>query len=108
MAKHLIFEIADDDEHPQLLHVILVAATEMSFDISFAGRAYSEVLRDICYVAPSMMGVDAALMEGFDDAFRTKPNPIQEMHIKKFIGKYRGALSNVDVDFLEEELGGDP
>lgn len=103
MAKHLIFEIADDDEKPpQTLHVTLVAANQMEFDISFAGKDYAEVVRDICEVASSMMSYDSDLMEAFDDAFRTKPSPVDAMNIKKFMKKYHGALSNVDVDFLEE------
>ena len=103
MAQHLIFEISDDDQKPQTLHVLLIAANEMRFDISFADRDYSEVIKDICYVAPSLMSYDADLMEAFDDAFRTQPNPVHGMRIKKFVEKYRGALSNVDIDFLEEE-----
>lgn len=104
MAKHLIFEIADDDQKPQILHVILISANQMSFDISFAGKDYSEVIYDICRVAPSMMEVDHALGEMYDNAGRTKPNPAHVMRVKKFQEKYRSALSNVNVDFLEEQL----
>jgi hypothetical protein len=103
MAKHLIFEIADDDEKSQLLHVTLVAATQMEFDISFAGKDYEEVIRDICFLAPSLMRYDSDLMEAFDDAFRTKPNTYDAMRIAKFKDKYRDALSGLDIDFMEDE-----
>lgn len=101
MAKHLIFEIADDDQKPQTLHVTLVAATQMEFDISFAGRDYEEIVKDVCEVAPSMMSYDADLMEAFDDAFRTQPKQVDKIKIYSFIKKYRGALSGLDIDFLE-------
>jgi hypothetical protein len=103
MAKHLIFEIANDDQKPQTLHVTLVAATQMDFDVSFAGRDYEEVIKDICNIAPSMMSYDADLMEAYDDAFRTQPKQIDKINIHIFIDKYKGALSDLDIDFLEQE-----
>lgn len=103
MARHLVFEIAHDEEKPQILHVTLVAATQMEFDISFAGKDYEHVILDICHVAPSMMRYDSDLMEAFDDAFRTQPSPIHKAQIANFLKKYRPAMSNIDVDFLEEE-----
>jgi hypothetical protein len=102
MAKHLIFEIANDDEKAQTLHVTLVAATQMDFDISFAGKDYEEVIKDICAVAPSMMSYDADLMEAFDDAFRTQPKQEDKVNIYRFVKKYDDALSNLDIDFLED------
>jgi hypothetical protein len=103
MAKHLIFEIAHDDQKPQTLHVTLVAATQMDFDISFAGRDYQKVLQDICHVAPFMMSYDSDLMEAFDDAFRTQLKAADKLAIANFMKNYRDAMSNVDIDFLEEE-----
>ncbi len=103
MAKHLIFEIADDDQKPQTLHVTLVAATQMEFDISFAGKDYEEMIRDVCFLAPSLMRYDSDLMEAFDDAFRTQPNTYDAMRIKKFMDKYQGAVTGLDIDFLEDE-----
>jgi hypothetical protein len=102
MAKHLVFEIADDDEKPQTLHVTLVAATQMEFSISHAGKDYEEVIKDICAVAPSMMSYDSDLMEAFDDAFRTQPKQLDKINIYKFIKKYDDALSDLDIDFLED------
>jgi hypothetical protein len=102
MAQHLIFEIADDSEKPQLLHVTMVAANEMRFDISFAGKDYQKVIQDICHVAPYMMSYDADLMEAFDDAFRTQPKQADKFVIANFMKTYGNALSNVEVDFLEE------
>lgn len=101
MAKHLIMEIADDDEKPQTLHVVLVAANQIDFDISFAGRDYEEVVKDICEVAPAMMRYDADLQEAFDNAFRTQPKHMDKIQIKGFIQKYQGALSELDVDLWE-------
>lgn len=103
MAKHLVFEIAHDEDKPQILHVTLVAATQMEFDISFAGKDYEEVIRDICNVAPSLMSYDSDLMEAFDDAFRTQPKQLDKINIHKFIKKYDGALSGLDIDFLKQE-----
>jgi hypothetical protein len=102
MAQHLIFEIANDSEKPNLLHVTMIAANEMRFDVSFPSRDYAEVIKDICNVAPSMMSYDSDLMEAFDDAFRTQLNPTDIANIKQFVAKYQGLLSNVEVDFLEE------
>lgn len=103
MAKYLIFEIANDDQKPQTLHVTLVAATQMEFDISFAGRDYQKVLQDICHAAPFMMSYDSDLMEAFDDAFRTQLKAADKFVIANFMKNYRDAMSNVDIDFLEEE-----
>jgi hypothetical protein len=105
MAKHPIFEIAGDDQKPQTLHVTLVAATQMEFDISFAGRDYEEVIKDILNVAPSMMSYDSDLMEAFDDAFRTQPKQIDKINIYRFIKKYNDVLTGVDIDFLETDGG---
>lgn len=102
-TKYPIFEITHNNLHPALLHVTLVAATQMEFDVSFAGRDYADVIRDICDVAPSMMRYDSDLMEAFDDAFRTEPKQIDRIKIYGFIKKYRGALSGLDIDFLEQE-----
>jgi hypothetical protein len=102
MAKHLIFEIADDDQKPQTLHVTLVAATQMEFDVSFAGKDYEEVIKDICAVAPSMMSYDSDLMEAFDDAFRTQPKQLDKINIYRFMKKYNEALTGIDIDFLED------
>jgi hypothetical protein len=101
--KHLIFEIAHDDEKSQTLHVTIVAATQMDFDISFAGKDYQKVLQDICHVAPFMMSYDDDLMEAFDDAFRTQLKDADKFAINNFMKNYRDAMSNVDIDFLEEE-----
>jgi len=101
MARHLVFEIAHDDKKEQTLHVTLVAATQMEFDISYAGRDYEEIIIEICKVAPFMMSYDADMMEAFDDAFRTKPKLADKAIIRNFINKYGDALSNVEVDFLE-------
>jgi hypothetical protein len=103
MSRHLIFEISADDQKPQTLHVILVAATQIEFDISFTGENYEEVIRDICKVAPSMMRYDADLMEAYDDGFRTEPKQSDRISIHIFIKKYNGALSGLDIDFLEQE-----
>lgn len=103
MAKHLIVEIADDDQKPQTLHVTLIAATQIEFAVSFAGKDYEEVIRDICNVAPSLMSYDSDLMEAFDDAFRTQPKQIDKINIHIFIKKYESALSGLDIDFLEQE-----
>jgi hypothetical protein len=108
MARHTIFSIEHDENEHQLLHVILISATQMSFDISFAGRDFRDVIRDICGVAPSIMQVDSDLAEAFDDAFRTQPNPIQVYRINKFVNKYRDALSNVDLSDIIEGLDSVP
>lgn len=97
-----IFSIIHDEQDPHVLHVQLVAATEMSFDISTADRDFSEIIRDVCYIAPSLMRYDSDLMEAYDDAFRTEPRKLDAMRIGKFMQKYSSALSNVDIDFLEE------
>jgi hypothetical protein len=102
MTRHLIFEISHDDQKSQTLHVVLVAATQMEFDISFVGKDFSEVIKDISNVAPAMMSYDSDLMEAFDDAFRTQPKMADKAIIANFMKKYRGVMSNVNIDFLEE------
>lgn len=101
-ANGNIFSISISDK-PQTLHVELVAATQMEFDISFARKDFSQVILDICRVAPAMMSYDSDLMEAFDDAFRTHPKQIDKTQIAIFLKTYRGAMSNIDIDFLEED-----
>ena len=99
-----IFSITNDDVYPYILHVKLAAATEMSFDISWKGLDFSDVVREICRVAPALFALDVDLMEIMDGS-DVKTNPAYVLMANRFAVKYHDALSNVEV-YVTEKFGG--
>jgi len=105
MARHTILSIEDDGDELGLIHVVLVSATQMSFDISWKGLEYSKVIREICHVAPAMMELDHVMMEQNDGA-RIEAKPVDILTVNRFARKFRAALSNVNV-YLTDQFSGD-
>lgn len=87
-----IFSIESDETNYDVLHVEMSAANLITFDLKREGLDYHEVIRDICVVAPHMMGLDGDLQEAYDDAFRTEPKREDELAVIKFLNKYKGRL----------------
>lgn len=75
------------------IKVELNSATEMSFEVLIA-KNYESVLRQILSVVPSILNLDADLMEAYDDAFRTKPKQSDISNVKQFLQANR--LRNVN------------
>ena len=99
------FSIRFDDTDTDLLHVQMSSATEMSFDLSLKGLDFNDVFREICFVVPSIMKIDAALMEMMDGE-NVEAQDIDILKVNRFARKYKSALSNIDV-YVTEQFGGD-
>jgi sugar/nucleoside kinase (ribokinase family) len=80
-----------------LLHVQLVAATEMNFDINLEGLDYNRVLEDVCKLCPILIQMDVELAELYDGEVSCEPSAQRTADIATFIRKYSRALVNVEV-----------
>ncbi len=80
-----------------LMHVQLIAATEMNFDINLEGLGYNRVLEDVCKICPTMIQMDIDLAEADDGDLSCEPSAQHTADIAAFIRKYSRALVNVEV-----------
>jgi len=80
-----------------LLHVQLIAATEMNFDINLESLDYTRVLEDVCKICPVMLEMDVDLAEADDGDLSREPSRQQTADIAQFVHRYRRALVNVEV-----------
>jgi hypothetical protein len=84
------------------VHVEIVAANKMTFDVLIAGHQdYGTLIADICEIAPLMMRYDTDMAEAFDDGFRTEPQASDRHKINFFVRKYRDRIKNAHVGFGE-------
>ena len=79
-----------DDAHivDDWIHVECAAATEMWFDLRWTDLDMYVVLKDLCGIIPVMMQLDSDLMEMYDDAGRTQPNPNDRQAWRTFLMIY--------------------
>jgi len=80
-----------------LMHVQLIAATEMNFDINLEGLDYNRVLEDVCKLCPVLIQMDVELAELYDGDLSREPSAQHTADIALFIRKYSRALVNVEV-----------
>jgi len=80
-----------------LMHVQLIAATEMNFDINLEGLDYNRVLEDVCKLCPAMIQMDVELAELYDGDSSREPSSQHTADIAVFVRKYSRAIVNVEV-----------
>ena len=80
-----------------LMHVQLIATTEMNFDINLEGLDYNRVLEDVCKLCPVLIQMDVELAELYDGDLSSEPSTQRTADIAVFIRKYSRALVNVEV-----------
>ena len=81
-----------------LMHVQLIAATEMNFDINLEGLDYNRVLEDVCRLCPVLIQMDVELAELYDGDLSSEPSAQRTADIAVFIRKYGRARVNVEVE----------
>ena len=90
--KNPIVSISLDERG--LMHVQLIAATEMNFDIHLEGLDYNRVLEDVCKLCPVLIQMDVELAELYDG---DDPSAQHAADIAVFVRKYSRAIVNVEV-----------
>lgn len=100
-AGNTIFSISNTDD-PKFLRVELMAATEISFEVEVPKGQYTELFNRICNIAPVMARLDSDLMEAFDDAGRTQPQPYDISLVRNFAKTYNFRNVNCALPGFEE------
>ena len=80
-----------------LMHVQLIAATEMNFDVNLEGLDYNRVLEDVCKLCPVLIQMDVELAELYDGDISCEPSAQRTADIAVFVRKYSRTIVNVEV-----------
>ena len=67
------------------LFVKMNSATRMSFSVKIPPQGANYLVKDLCRIAPIFRRLDMALMEAFDNAFKTKPSDSDINTIKRWV-----------------------
>ena len=80
-----------------LMHVQLIATTEMNFDINLEGLDYNRVLEDVCKLCPALIQMDVELAELYDGDLSSEPSAQRTADIAVFIRRNSRTIVNVEV-----------